>query len=528
MKLRIFAVTIAAVSLAAGGRFLMGQGTRARATQTPALSPMSLKSALPSAATAKTLLQATPRHREWVGVPVGSGIVLAFVVYPERSDKAPVVVVTAKNQGASVWVRAISDQVAAEGFIAVAPEVLTGLGPKGGDSESFRTQDEVIHALGRMGSEEIARRINAVREYAVSLPSANGKSASLELDGGDAKINVVMHSSGAETRAPGFGLTFGLTEGGWREALAYLNEKSDNRPVFGASLLAPENEHAEHMGMMMQAARGERASSGGSQGVAESLAVKRRDLPANYYTARSILAHSKLRKEWVDIPVGDVKLHTWVEYPQGNGKAGVVVVMQYGTGMDEWFEAVADQLAQEGFIAIAPDTWSGTGVNGGGRDTFQFVDDAMKAGARITPDETQRRFKAARDYAMKLCRGGVLRHAAERRGHGQDQGAGFGLLRRERCASDRHGRTGHRGDEETGEILRASHLPKDYPLLRVLSGRRFEHGGGGRCLAPDDRVSEAELELKITHALPRTFDHPWAGDHISLPAKFINVRQIRP
>jgi carboxymethylenebutenolidase len=82
----------------------------------------------------------------------------------------------------------------------------------------------------------------------------------------------------------------------------------------------------------------------------------------------------------------------------------VVVVMQYGTGMDEWIQAVADQLAQEGFIAIAPDTWSGTGVNGGGRDTFQFVDDAMKAGARITPDETQRRFKAARDYAMKLPR----------------------------------------------------------------------------------------------------------------------------
>src|SRR5579864_8263900 len=400
MKLRIFAMTIAAVSLAAGGRFLLGKAPRARASQTLSHIPMSLGSALPSASGAKTLLQSTPRHREWVGVPVGSGVVLAFVVYPERSDKAPVVVVTAKNQGASVWVRAISDQVAAEGFIAVAPEVLTGLGPKGGDSESFLTPDEVVEALRRIGSEEIARRTNEVRDYAVALPSANGKSASLEVDSGDAQINVAMHSPGGETHAP----HFALTGAGWREALNYVIEASDNHPVFGANLLAPENEHAEHMGMMMQASRGERASSGGSQGVAESLAVKRPDLPANYYTARSTLAHSKLRKEWVDIPVGDVKLHTWVEYPQGNGKAGVVVVMQYGTGMDEWIEAVADQLAQEGFIAIAPDTCSGTGVNGGGRDTFQFVDDAMKAGARITPDETQRRFKAARDYAMKLPR----------------------------------------------------------------------------------------------------------------------------
>ena len=379
MRGRVFAITITAVMLAA---------------QTPAHSPMSLRSALPSAGAAKTLLQSTPRHREWVGVPVGADVELAFVVYPERSDKAPVVIVTAKNQGANVWVRAVSDQVAAEGFIAVAPEVLTGMGPKGGDSESFRTPEEVVQALRRMGSEEIARRTNAVREYALALPSANGKSANLELDRRDGQISAAVHS----TRR------FGLTEAGWREALTYLNEESDNHPVFGTNLLAPENEHAEHMGMMMQAARGQRASSGGSQGVAEGLAVKRPDLPANYYTARSTLAHSKLRKEWVDIPVGDVKLHTWIEYPQGNGKAGVVVVMQYGTGMDEWIQAVADQLAQEGFIAIAPDAWSGTGVNGGGRDTFQFVDDAMKAGARITPDETQRRFQAARDYAMKLPR----------------------------------------------------------------------------------------------------------------------------
>ena len=70
--------------------------------------------------------------------------------------------------------------------------------------------------------------------------------------------------------------------------------------------------------------------------------------------------------------------------------------------MDDWVRAVADQLAQSGFLAIAPDVWSGTGPGGGALDSFRFVDDAMKASAKVTPDETIRRFKVARDYALKL------------------------------------------------------------------------------------------------------------------------------
>jgi carboxymethylenebutenolidase len=78
--------------------------------------------------------------------------------------------------------------------------------------------------------------------------------------------------------------------------------------------------------------------------------------------------------------------------------------MQHGTGLDDWMRSVADQIAHEGYIAVAPDIWSGTGPNGGGRDSFQFDDDAMKAAARIGPTETQRRYKAAWEWAMKLPR----------------------------------------------------------------------------------------------------------------------------
>src|SRR5262245_15765882 len=92
---------------------------------------------LPSESTARTVLNSTPRHREWVSLDVGSNKILAFIVYPERADKAPVVVVTEKNNGATNWIRAVSDQVAAEGFITIVPELLTGLGPHGGDADSF-------------------------------------------------------------------------------------------------------------------------------------------------------------------------------------------------------------------------------------------------------------------------------------------------------------------------------------------------------------------------------------------------------
>jgi len=340
---------------------------------------------LPSESTAKTVLNSTPRHREWVSVAVGSNAILAFVVYPERADKAPVIVVTEKNNGATTWIRAVSDQVAAEGFIAVVPELLTGLGPGGGDADSFRSRQAASQALAKLGREEIRRRINAVRAYAIALPAATGESANMELDRAAGRI-----ATGRDN--------FALDSKGWHETIAYLNAQTNNHPVFAANQY--QDEHAEHYAMMAIA----RQSARPSPSIQIALGEKRPDLPAHIYTAKSTLANSKLRKEWVEIPVGDAKLRMWVEYPEGNGKTGVVIVMQHGTGLDDWMRSVADQIAHEGYIAVAPDIWSGTGPNGGGRDSFQFDDDAMKAAARIGPTETQRRYKAAWEWAMKLPR----------------------------------------------------------------------------------------------------------------------------
>jgi carboxymethylenebutenolidase len=136
----------------------------------------------------------------------------------------------------------------------------------------------------------------------------------------------------------------------------------------------------------------------------QGLAGKSPDLPASIWTAGSTVSRTKLRHEWVDIPVGNVKLHTWIEYPDGSEPAPVVIVMQHETGMDEMIRGFADQLAFQGFIAVAPDLHSGLGPNGGNFDSFKFPDDVVRANSRLSPAEVMRRYKAARDYAIKLPR----------------------------------------------------------------------------------------------------------------------------
>ncbi|MDP8988765.1 MAG: dienelactone hydrolase family protein [Acidobacteriota bacterium] len=346
--------------------------------------PVVIHSVLPTEAAAKALLNTTHRHREWVSV----ANVRAFIVYPERSDKAPVAVLSAGKQGASDWIRAVADQAAADGFIAVVPDVLSGLGAHGGDSNDFRNQTEVALAFGRMGRNEIVRRTNAVRDYAIALPAANGKSASLEFDGDAVRAAVAQHSA-----------SFKTADAGWAKAVSFLVTETGDKPVRGENLNVPED-HSMHIGMMMgQTVNDQKGLSPRGYPLG-----KLPDLPAGLFNAHTVVTNSKLRKEFVDIPFGSGKLHTWVEYPEGSGKAPIVIVMQHGPGLDNWQRALADQLAQQGFIAIAADLHSGLGPNGGNYDSFQGTDDVMRASARLTADDMFNRYKAARDWGMKLPR----------------------------------------------------------------------------------------------------------------------------
>lgn len=129
------------------------------------------------------------------------------------------------------------------------------------------------------------------------------------------------------------------------------------------------------------------------------------NLPANNNAASSTVARTKLRHEWVDIAAGNQRLRAWIEYPDGEGKAPVVLVLQDEPGIENWIRAVADQLAAEGFIAVAPDLFSGFGPNGGDYDSFKTPDEAMRiAGPKLTPNEAMRRVRATAAFAARLPR----------------------------------------------------------------------------------------------------------------------------
>lgn len=126
-----------------------------------------------SGATAAARLASSPRHGEWVAVKVGADSVMAWVVYPERQGKAPVVIVIHENTGLTTWARAVADQLAADGFIGIALDMLTmrrtGRRPSASRWRLF-PNPRPIHWSGF----QVQRNLDAVARYGTSLPSANG------------------------------------------------------------------------------------------------------------------------------------------------------------------------------------------------------------------------------------------------------------------------------------------------------------------------------------------------------------------
>ena len=126
---------------------------------------------------AKQSLEKSPRHREWVPVKYGDRTVQTFVVYPEVKEKAPVVIVIHEIFGLSDWARSMADELAAAGYIAVAPDLLSGFGPNGGGSSEFPSQDATTKAVSSLNADTVMSDLDAVADYGKKLPASNGKLA---------------------------------------------------------------------------------------------------------------------------------------------------------------------------------------------------------------------------------------------------------------------------------------------------------------------------------------------------------------
>ena len=111
-------------------------------------------------------LNSSPRHGEWVDIKSGDRMIKAFVVYPERKDKAPVVLVIQEIFGLTDWLRSMCDELAENGVIAIAPDFLNG--------QKFEDADGARKAISAVTQDQIKTVLDATADYALKIPACNG------------------------------------------------------------------------------------------------------------------------------------------------------------------------------------------------------------------------------------------------------------------------------------------------------------------------------------------------------------------
>jgi carboxymethylenebutenolidase len=122
-------------------------------------------------------LETTPRHDEWVTIDSAGRALHAYVVYPQSSRKSGAVLLIHENRGLTDWVRTVADRLAEHGYIAIAPDLLSGAAPGGGRTSDFPTSDAAREAISKLPPEQVRTDLANAASYVRTLPSANGKLA---------------------------------------------------------------------------------------------------------------------------------------------------------------------------------------------------------------------------------------------------------------------------------------------------------------------------------------------------------------
>jgi carboxymethylenebutenolidase len=126
---------------------------------------------------AKSRLEKSPRHLEWVKVKHGDREVNCFIAYPEVKEKATAIILIHEIFGLTDWVRNMADQLAEAGYVAVAPDLLSGTAPGGGGTAELGGNEAVRKAITSLPRDQITADLNAVADYLKGLPACNGKIA---------------------------------------------------------------------------------------------------------------------------------------------------------------------------------------------------------------------------------------------------------------------------------------------------------------------------------------------------------------
>jgi carboxymethylenebutenolidase len=185
------ALLVASPAIAQGGG---GGGGGGRGQQPPPVD-VPWNDAIPPGTPAhvERALKESSRHGEYIDIPMADGTKLnAFITFPERKDRAGVVLVIHDIRGFSDWARALADQLSQDGFIAIVPDFLSGKGPDGGGTASLGNQ--VGQAIRTLTEDEVRARLDAAMAYGAKLPASNGRTGVIGFCWGGARsFGYAMH-----------------------------------------------------------------------------------------------------------------------------------------------------------------------------------------------------------------------------------------------------------------------------------------------------------------------------------------------
>jgi len=122
-------------------------------------------------------LNTTPRHDEWIVIESAGRPLHAYVVYPQTKRKAGAVLVIHENRGLTDWARSVADRLAEQGYLAIAPDMLSGAGPNGGRTKDFASEDAARQAISALPPDQVMADLRNAAAYIRKQPSSNGKLA---------------------------------------------------------------------------------------------------------------------------------------------------------------------------------------------------------------------------------------------------------------------------------------------------------------------------------------------------------------
>lgn len=134
---------------------------------------------------------------EWITVEAADREVRAWVVHPETDGPAPTIIVIHANRGLNDWTRSVADRLAAEGYIAAAPDLLSGTGPNGGGTDAFADSDAAREGIYALTDRQVLDGLDAVADWLVNHPDSNGEvSVSGFCWGGSRTFQYATHHPG--------------------------------------------------------------------------------------------------------------------------------------------------------------------------------------------------------------------------------------------------------------------------------------------------------------------------------------------